>query len=272
MSKPEISVLMTAYNAQSYIALSISGILNQTFNDFEFIIIDDNSTDKTWQIISEFQKKDSRIKIFKNETNQGITKNRNKLISLAVGKYIVWQDADDISFSTRLEKQYDFMQSHPEVGLCGSWLKFFNDNKGVISIRKYAATDNLLRKNIFKYSPVAQPAAIIRREVFKQVGKYNEKFSVAEDLEMSFRIGKKYKFANIQEVLVRYREQSKSITFKKLKELELNTLKIRLSFKKDSDYKFKFSDALYNLFQFLSIYIIPANLKVRIFNLIRNSR
>ena len=272
MSVPAISVLMPVYNAEKYVALAVESILSQSFNDFEFIIIDDASTDGSWKIISEYQKKDKRIKLFRNDANLGITKNRNKLINLAQGKYIVWQDADDISVSARLKKQYEFMENNPSVGISGGWLKFFTDLNGSIGVRKYHFDDAKLRKIIFKYSPVAQPAAIVRKEVFAKVGDYNENFTVAEDLEMSFRIGQYYKFANLNEVLIRYRQQSKSITFRKLKELEKNTLKIRFKFRRASEYNFSLSDWIYNLIQLLTLYIIPARLRVEIFNLFRNSR
>ena len=269
-NNPKISVLMPVYNTEKYIAEAIESILNQTFRDFEFIIIDDCSTDKTWEIIEKYDKIDNRIVVLKNEKNLKIPANRNKLVSMAKGKYIIWQDADDISMPYRIEKQYNFMEENPEVGICGGWLQFFNEN-GNQSIRKYASDDKSLRKTIFRYSPVAQPVAIIRKKIIYEVGKYNTDYQVAQDLDMSFRIGMKYKFANIPEILLNYCEHNKSVTFSKLKTQELNTIEIRKKYSKGYGYKITIFDKVYNLIQYLSIYVIPPKIKIWLFNKLRNS-
>jgi len=150
MKKPLVSILMPAYNAEKYIGNSIESILNQTFKDFELIISDDASTDKTWDIIKKYKQKDGRIVVTRNAKNRYIAENRNRLIKLAKGKYIAWQDADDISDSNRIQKQYTFMEKNPKVGIVGGYLKFFDD-RGVTGIRKYAENDKELRKNILQY-------------------------------------------------------------------------------------------------------------------------
>ncbi len=269
--RPAISVLTTAYNAEGYLAQAIKSILNQTFRNFEFIIIDDASTDKTWLIIQEFQKQDHRIVALRNETNLGIASNRNALLKNAKGKYMAWQDADDISLPNRLEKQYQLMENNPALGICGGWLQFFSDQQN-LSIRKYDADDKTLRKKIFRYSPVAQPAAMIRKEALDQAGNYDSKLKVAEDLDMAFRLGQNYKFANIQEITIKYRLQPSSITYQRLRLLEKNTLKIRLKFAKTGLYRFSLVDLVYNLIQFLTLYLLPAKWRVAFFNLIRNSK
>ncbi len=266
---PKISVLMPAYNTEKYISEAIESILNQTFEDFEFIILDDCSTDMTWEIIQRYAKKDERIVVLRNEENLGIPVNRNKLVSMAKGIYVVWQDSDDISLPYRIEKQFNFMEKNLDVGICGGWLQFFN-NENLLGIRKYDNDDKKLRSHIFKYSPVAQPVAMIRRFIINDVGMYNVDYKVAQDLDMSFKIGIKYKFANIPEVLLNYREHDKSITFKKLKTQELNTIKIRNKYSHISAYKMKTGDKIYNFLQYLSIFIIPPKLKIKLFNMLRN--
>lgn len=270
-NRPKLSVLMPAYNAEKYIAEAIDSILNQTFKDFEFIIIDDCSTDGTWRIIQEYAKRDNRIVVFKNNQNLGIAGNRNKLISLARGKYIVWQDADDASMLYRIEHQYKFMEENLEVGILGGWLQFFNE-KGSQSIRKYAPDDKNLRKNIFRYSPVAQPGAIIRSKCFDELGQYNLKYPAAEDIDMSFRIGSKYKFANLQEIVIKYRENKGSATFTKLKKIELDTINIRKKYSKGRGYNMTVFDKIYNSIQYCSVFMIPPKLKIWSFNLLRNSK
>jgi glycosyltransferase involved in cell wall biosynthesis len=266
----KISVVTPVYNTEKYIVETIESILGQTFQDFEFILVDDCSTDKTVEIIESYAKKDKRIKLYRNEKNLGIAGNRNKGVSLAKGKYIVWMDADDISMKDRLELQYDFMESHPKVGICGGFLQFF-DYTGDKGIRKYAPDDASLRKTIFRYSPVAQPSAIIRKSCLDEAGKYDLAWPPAEDLDMSFRIGSKHELANIQKVLIRYREHPNSATFSKLKKMELSTIAIRNKYAKGYGFEMTIADKIYNCLQYVSIFIIPPRFKIWLFSKIRNS-
>lgn len=270
MSKtPLVSVLMPAYNAERYIGVAIESILNQTYKGYEFVIIDDASTDSTWPIIQSYVEKDDRIKAYKNSYNLYIAGNRNRLIELAKGQYVVWQDADDISFPNRIKHQLAFMEKHPEVGIVGGYLEFFNE-KVVSGIRKYALDDQTLRKHIFKFSPVAQPGAMVRKQCFEELGKYDLNFPPAEDIEMSFRIGTRYQFANIQERVIRYRENQDSATFNKLRKIELSTVEARRRYFNHPRYRATGIDRVYNSLQFISIFIVPSRLKIWLFSNMRN--
>jgi glycosyltransferase involved in cell wall biosynthesis len=266
MPHPQVSVIIPVYNAEKYIGEAIQSILNQTYKDFELIIIDDASTDKTPEIVSKYN--DPRIKIYTNEKNLYIAGNRNKGIGLASGKYIVWQDADDISMSDRIELEYKLLESDPKIGICGSYLEIF-DNSGTLHLRKYKTTDAEVRKTIFRYSPVAQPSAMIRKECFDKVGLYNLGMPPAEDIEMSFRIGQFYKFANIPKPLIKYRVHESSATFEKLKLIEKNTLETRYKFKDNIAYKFTTYDYVYNFLQKITLYLMPAKFRIDLFNFIR---
>lgn len=266
-----ISVIIPAYNAEKYLAEAISSILTQSFVNIEVIVIDDCSTDRTWEIIQHYALTDSRIRSFRNETNLGIAGNRNKGIKLAMGKYILWQDADDISLPERIEKQLNFMEANPDVGIVGGFLQFFSDEKAITGIRKYSAGDAELRQKIFRFSPVAQPAAMIRKSCIDEVGEYDLRFPPAEDLDMSFRIGIRYKFANIQDVIIKYREHPHSATFSRLKKIELSTLMIRLKYARSPKYNATWGDYVYSSLQFFSIWIIAPELKIKIFNWWRNT-
>ncbi len=271
IENPKVSVVMPVYDAEKYLREAIESILNQTFKEFEFIIIDDDSVDESWGIIQEYADRDERIIASKNKKNLGIAGNRNRGLSLMKGRYVVWQDADDISIPTRVEKQYEFMEENPEVGIVGGYLQFFNEKRD-LSIRKYTLDDKSLRKTIFRYSPVAEPGAMIRKKCLDELGGYNLRYPPAADLDMSFRIGSKYKFANLQEVVIKYREHVNSATFTKLKEMELNTLEIRNKAVKEYGYKMTILDKIYWILQYLSIYIVPPRIKLWLFNKIRNSK
>lgn len=267
MSDVLVSVIMPSYNTENYISLAIESILNQTYKNLELIILDDASTDKTWEIIQEYTKKDSRIISIRNEKNLYIAGNRNKGISLARGKYIVWQDSDDISVLTRIQKQVDFMEKHPEVGICGGFLQSFNE-AGNLDIRMYDTTDVLLRKNIFKYSPVAQPSAIIRSECFKLLGDFDVTKPPAEDIDMSFRIGTKYKFANLPEILIFYREHSTNNTISRMQKLLKSTLEVRRKYSIGFGYTMNFTDEIAYFLTWL-MFFIPAQLVVPLFKIAR---
>lgn len=268
---PKVSVLMPAYKAESFIAESIESVLNQSFTDFELIVTEDDSPDATWEIITRYADKDPRMVAIRNEKNLGIAANRNKLISLARGEFVMWQDADDISMPERMAKQVAYLESHPRVGMVGGYLHFLNE-KSIISIRRYAPDDASLRGNIFRYSPVAQPAAMLRKAAVLEAGEYDLRYPPAEDLEMSFRIGRRYQFANLQEVVIQYRETTSGATYTGLRRMELLTLEIRRKYSKDTAYRMTLSAKLYNLMHWASVYTIPPAVKIRIFNWFRNSR
>ncbi|MEK9155708.1 MAG: glycosyltransferase [Patescibacteria group bacterium] len=271
MEPPKVSVITPAYNAGRYLNETIQSILGQSFKDFEYIIIDDRSTDNTWNIIKKYSRIDNRIVFVRNKENLGIAGNRNRGISLAKGKYIAWQDADDISLPDRVKKQYRFLEKHSSVGMCGGYIRFFNE-KGVIGVRKYAVNDSTVRSKIFLYSPVAQPTAMIRTKCFKELGQYDLSCPPAEDLDMAFRIGTKYKFANIPEVLLEYRVHPDSATYSKLKRIEINTIRIRKKYAKKYGYKMSLRDRVYCYLQYVSIFLIPPRIKIWLFNSIRNSK
>lgn len=263
-----VSVVMPAYNAEKYISEAIESILNQTFKEFEFIILDDCSKDHTWEIIQNYAKQDIRIVPIKNETNLYIAENRNRGLSLVKYKYVIWQDADDISLASRIEKQVNFMENHPKVGICGAYIQSFNE-KGNLDIRKYATDDATLRKHIFKFSPVAQPTAILRKEAIEKVGLFNPKYPPAEDIDLSFRIGEYYEFGNIPEILLKYREHPTSATHKKLKKQIDSTLEVRRLYMKNPRYHFGPTDYPAYLATKIMIFFPPA-ITLPLFKFARN--
>ena len=265
--QPLVSVIIPAYNAQDYIGDAINSVLEQTYKNIEVIIIDDKSTDETSKIAATYAKNDKRIIFIKNDQNLGIGGNRSKGLELAKGEYICWQDADDISIPDRIEKQVDVLESKPKAGVVGGWLQFFS-NEGEGAVRKYSADDKELRSKIFMYNPVAQPASMFRSECFDKVGGYNEAYKVSEDLEMLFRVGEEYEFANVQAIVLKYRQSSTSLTATKLREMEKTTLQIRDHYKNSPSYNYTFADTLYNLAQRVSLYM-PTKLRMFIFKLIR---
>jgi glycosyltransferase involved in cell wall biosynthesis len=268
---PAVSVVIPAYNAEAYLGPAIESILAQTLQDFEIVVIDDCSRDRTGAVIEQYASKDARIRAFRNESNLGIAGNRNRGVQLARGKYIVWQDADDISLPTRLERQFHFMEAHPEVGIVGGYIELFRGSL-VLGVREYPVDDEALRRCIFRYSPIAQPAAMVRAEALRAAGEYDRRYPPAEDIDMTFRIGSLYRLANVPEIVVRYRESDTSATFTRLRKMELSSLEIRWRHRRLRGYRMSAGDALYNLAHWVSVWTVPPRTKIRLFNWWRNSR
>ena len=210
---PKVSVVMPAYNAEKYIGEAIESILNQTFADFEFIIIDDGSTDRTKEIILEYD--DPRIVLLENEKNSGIVVSLNKGLDAAVGEYIARMDADDIAVPKRLQIQTEYMEQHPEIGVLGSGIHIFGANIEPYD-RVYTTNAAQLKAELIFNSCVAHPTVMMRRAVLKQ-GKlyYKSEFAGAEDYCLWWDISKISNIATLPNILLNYRVHSTQITQKK---------------------------------------------------------
>lgn len=221
-TNPAISVIMPVYNAQTYLRECINSVLNQTFTDFEFIIIDDCCTDSTAAILSSYN--DARIKIFKNEINLGLTKSLNRAIELAQGKYIARMDADDICLPKRFEKQIELLEANPKIGLCGTWYENFGDSSG---IAKYNTTHNEIVLGLLYQSQFCHPTVIMRKEIVdKHHLLYDTNFTTAQDYELWSRMAHVCETANVDEVLLRYRFHAESVSSKKKEQQLWNRNKI----------------------------------------------
>jgi len=220
MSNPKITVLMPVYNGEKYLKESIESILNQTFSDFEFLIVDDGSTDKSVQIIEEYQKKDLRIRLLDNQKEKGIVGALNTGLEQTRGKYIARMDCDDISLPERLSKQFEFMEKNREVGVCGSWIRLFGKTEGMV---KNPSGHNTIKCHLLFYNAVAHPTAMMRAEFFKKFSLKYKNFSHAEDFELWARCSFLFKLYNIPEVLLNYRISEDNITSRK-KDVLFNTV------------------------------------------------
>lgn len=204
MMNPAVTVLMAVYNGETWLREAVESILSQTFEDFEFLIIDDGSTDRTFEILNFFRDRDFRIRLVRNESNLGLITSLNRGLELAKGTYIARMDADDISLPNRLETQVEYMEQHPEVGVCSAWLETFGKKRG--EIWKSPLRDEEIKARLFCNSCIWHPAAIMRKEVFEQHGLcYNPAYPRSEDYKLWTEMAHFSKLANIPKVLVRYR-------------------------------------------------------------------
>jgi glycosyltransferase involved in cell wall biosynthesis len=238
-SYPKVTVLMPSYNAEKYLGEAVESILNQTFEDFEFIIINDGSTDKSADIIESYS--DKRIKAIHNQKNIGLIKTLNKGIYLSKGKYIARQDADDISLPDRLKKQVQFLDERPEIAMVGSAAIRINRDGKVLDVIKYPADNKSIKNSLLRQNTFWHTSVMLRKECLNEVGSYREFFKYIEDYDLWLRISERYKVANFSEPLVKYRFQLNSVTVKNLKEqliMQDITKKIALERKKKGTDRF----------------------------------
>ncbi len=224
MKKPLLTVVMPTYNGEKYIRAAIDSVLNQTFKNFELLIINDGSVDDTIEIISSY--KDDRIRLIDLEENKGIAYCRNLGLREALGEFLAWTDCDDLNISTRFEKQLYFLQNNPDFGGCGTWLSRFKADKTYYVTKAYENPETIKAALLFKPASIPNATAMLRlSEIKKHDLKYDENLQISEDYDFIFRCSKYLKFSNIQEVLYMYRDSETSI-MKKYEDQDLNTFNI----------------------------------------------
>ena len=194
MAKPKITVLMAVYNGEKHLATAIESILCQTYKDFEFIIIDDFSTDNSLDIIQSHAKTDSRIKVFENLVNCGLTKSLNKGLQCAQGKYIARMDADDISVPIRLMKQYNLLSlNYGAYSVVGCNFDIINADRPLKIIKRVnlAKYNDDIRRGLAKESVLCHPSVMFNKDDIRAVGGYDESFRYAQDYDLWIRLWSK---------------------------------------------------------------------------------
>jgi len=213
MSKtPTVSVVMAVYNAESYLAPAVTSILGQTFTDFELVVIDDGSTDRSLKILTHYAAKDDRIHLIRRE-NRGIPKTRNELLENARGELIAVMDADDVAMGDRLARQVEFLRQHPEVVCVGGAYDWIDEAGRVLIHRIEPIDDSEIQQWLLQgRTCLHQPTAMMRRAAVIQVGGYDESLPQAEDLDLFLKLGEIGKLANLSDTVLHYRQHDRSIS------------------------------------------------------------
>lgn len=228
MDKPFISVIMGFHNSGEYLKTSIESILNQTYSNFELILIDDCSTDNSYFVAKLYESKDKRVRLLQNSKNMGLTATLNRGINAASGEFIARMDDDDISVETRFEKQLNFILSN-NIDVVGSNCINIDSFGNKTGCRKYPEKDKDIKKVLPIYNPICHPSVMIKKKTVFDTGLYNEKFKTTQDYELWFRMTAfNATFHNIQEPLLLYRE-SRSVNKRKTFKYRLNDIKVRIA-------------------------------------------
>jgi len=221
--KPVVSVVMVTCNVERFLAESIESILDQTFRQFEFIIVDFGSTDKSKAIASNYAARDGRIKLH-TIPKCSLPEARNEGGFLAQGEYIAIMDADDVSLPNRLLWQVEFMEKRPEVGVLGGAVQWVDAAGRPLRKMQHPLRDPEIQSALLRYPALWQPTVLIRREAFVLVGGYRAAFTVSHDYDLWLRIAEHFQIANLEQVVLKYRIHPRQVSLRKRRQQSICAL------------------------------------------------
>lgn len=212
MSFPAVSVLLPVYNAQPYLAAAIESILAQTFSDFELLILDDGSRDRSPAIAAAYAAQDSRVSLIQRE-NRGLVPTLNQLAGLAKGDFLARMDADDIALPDRLAHQVAFLQQHSECVCVGGAFELIDPQGHAMQMIDLPEENaSIQQKLLLGQTVINHPCALIRRSAFEQIGGYCAAMPTVEDLDLFLRLGEVGTLANLKEPVLQYRFHPQSVS------------------------------------------------------------
>lgn len=215
-NKPRISVIITTFNREGFISEAIGSVLNQSYTDWEMIIVDDASTDNTESVVKKYLEKDARIKYIKNPKNIGIAETRNIGIEMSRGSYIAPLDSDDVWLDKdKLKKQAEFLDKNLDYCLLGGGIINIDNQSRQIKKVLFPVYDSLIRNIILQYNPFCHSSVLYRKSIAIKLGGYSKEYSICTDYDFWLRMGTKQKFTNIPQVLAGYRVHGGNITHNK---------------------------------------------------------
>jgi len=214
-SSPPVSVFMPAYNVERYVADAVNSILAQTFSDFELIVVDDGSSDRTLEVLTGLSRQDPRIRLL-SRPNTGVSRASNDAIALARGEFLVRMDSDDLSTPDRLAKQIEFLRANPACVCVGARVLLMDQVGMPLFVMPevefgHEKIDSALMAGGW---PIVQGACMFRREAVVAVGNYREDLSLHEDMDLLVRLAEHGRLENLPDVLLKYRRHFRSITFR----------------------------------------------------------
>ncbi len=260
--QPLVSVVMPVYNGERYLKEAIESILNQTYKNFEFIIVDDKSTDGSRGVLKEYARKDKRIKLVFNKENKGQSKTVKKGIRISQGEFFLKLDQDDVASQNRIKETVNFLLDHKEYVLVGGGLKIIDEESNVVGCRDYPTTNSEIKKHLFFKSPFAYPAVTIRAKFLKSI-KYPDMFQFADDYYMWSKLLSLGKGYNLPDYLTYYRINRQQVKNKSLKAQLKETIEVQKRIFKENQHVpilAKINHLALNLLMFF-----PANLIIYLF-------
>jgi glycosyltransferase involved in cell wall biosynthesis len=217
-----VSVLMPVFSGEKYLSAAVESILSQTFGDFEFLVLDDGSTDSTLDILRAYSAQDQRLRVI-SRGNKGLVASLNELLGQARGEFVARMDADDIALPHRLSRQVQFLRDHVDVVCVGGSVEVIDEKARFLTTFRYPKSDEEIQeRNLLGDASICHPSAMMRRDALIRIEGYDGDFFLAEDLDLWLRLGEIGKLANLDEVVLRYRFHSKSLSEKgSIRQLEV---------------------------------------------------
>lgn len=248
---------MSVHNGMPYLKESVESIVRQNFKDLEFIIVDDASTDNSWNYLKNL--KDKRIKLIKNKKNLGLATSLNIALKKTRGSFIARMDADDISKLERLNTQLKFMEQNPRVDICGSFVNVIDKNGKIIGKIKKPITDSQIKKELYWLTPLLHPTWFAKKDVFTKLNGYDEKWDYVEDFDFLIR-AKKFRMANIPKSLLLFRSQTQRRSQNKIEKIYKKSLKLRKKYFEEHKLGLTYLPILIR--SYVSTYLFPTWLKI----------
>lgn len=227
MNFPQVSIVMAVFNGERFLGEAVDSVLGQSFQDFEFIIIDDGSTDGTSAMLEAYGRHDDRIHVYRQE-NRGLVDSLNRGCALAQGLYLARMDCDDIAATDRFERQVQFLEAHPEVGLLSGAVEFIDATCKPLCIASNPCNDADIQRALPDGNVFWHPAAIMRKSVFQAVGGYRQ-IKDAEDYDLWLRMAEHTRTANLPEVLLHYRVHAGQVSIRKCEQQALGTMMAKVA-------------------------------------------
>jgi glycosyltransferase involved in cell wall biosynthesis len=212
---PSISVVMAVYNGERYLAAAVESVLAQTYRDFEFLIVDDGSTDRSGAMLRDYAARAPRVRLIARP-NKGLTKSLNEAIGLAQGEFVARMDADDVSMPERFEQQVRYLREHPDCVCVGSRVALIDPYGAVVQpVTDHKLTHDEIDAELLQGIgwAIVHPAAMIRRDALQRVDGYHEEFRTSQDLDLFLRLAEIGRLANLPEPLVQYRQHFESVNY-----------------------------------------------------------
>jgi glycosyltransferase involved in cell wall biosynthesis len=220
---------MTVYNAATFVEESVGSVLAQGYSNWEFVIVDDSSTDGTYEILQKFSSADARIRLFRMAKNLGKPLAANFGFSQCNGKYIALLDADDVLMPQRLDRQVEFMESNPEIGMCGSNVDLMDQTGEPVCTFIVPSSHDSIMKTMVRHDPFFYPSVMLRKSLLQLCGGFNIHLRFVQDYDLWIRVASVSAVANMQEVFAKVRLSEGSTTRRNIKGFYYSILKVKLT-------------------------------------------
>lgn len=268
--KPLVSIVMTAYNAAEFVLQAVESIQNQSYSNWELIIVNDGSTDETGKIVTKLAKNDKRLKLINCRKNRGASIASNLGLTKARGTFVARMDSDDIAFPDRLARQVSYLQKHKKVIVVGGQCELIDREGYSIGMKNFPISHTEIYDALYQINPIQHPSLMINTKLLgKEKITYHTDVLLAHDLEILFKLAQYGKLANLEDVILKYRIHSDSLSLKHPKETFKHTLMVRQLAREKYGYAPSKRGMIVHFMQRIIMSVLPSIVVYPLFRMIR---